>query len=95
MVRRGSGDRKSFMIQSQVMFIEVEMIVVQWNDWIHVRRKGKTDLGENKKRERENKRHTISKWTILKIHNLMSFCIRRISKWTASLPGQHITNILS
>lgn len=34
-----SDDRKgSFLIQSQVMFIEVEMIAVQWSDWFHVRR---------------------------------------------------------
>lgn len=37
-----SDDRKRvfffFLIQSQVMFIEVEMIAVQWSDWFHVRR---------------------------------------------------------
>ena len=28
-----------FLIQSQVLFIKVEMIAVQWSDWFHVRRR--------------------------------------------------------
>lgn len=52
------------------------MIVVQWSDWIRVRRKGK-QIWEKKKteRERKNKRHTISKLRIFEIHNFVSFCI--------------------
>ena len=42
MVRRVfRRQEEGFLIQSQVMFIEVEMIVVQWIDWFHVRREGR------------------------------------------------------
>lgn len=59
MVRRGFRCRKRvvlflfFLIQSQVMFIKVEMIAVQWSDWFHVSRDKKIDLTETTKTERE------------------------------------------
>lgn len=50
------------------------MIVVQWSDWIHVRREGKQSWEEKKtQRERENKHHTIRKLKNFEIHKLVSF----------------------
>lgn len=64
------------------------MIVVQWSDWIHVRREGKQIWEKNRERERErenNKHHTISKLKIFVIHNLEPFCITLNLKWISSL----------
>ena len=44
------------------------MIVVQWSDWIHVRRKGETDLG-GKKIEREKEKERERKQNITQLEN--------------------------
>lgn len=85
LVRRGfRWQEEVFLIQSQVMFIEVEndCSPVEWLDPCQER---ENKFGRKKQKERENKRHTISKLRIFEIHNLVSLCIIENLKWTTSL----------